>query len=280
MVGNRYEQVAAVTSASLSDALGKLCGHSSHVLGLVSPTPDRVLFGQAAKTLTTSGFTASHASSTKRSPVSLSARWAAVSGVGTDRKKPAAGALRRPRAKSHRMKGLSMKPIPIFVIAATMAVSVSGAMTFSASGADDESSPIFGVKIPPIPRLDVDLRGPRRRRPQRSARHSGQRRSDQGLPGRAASVPGRHHHRPARLELRPVGGKRKSLWPSPIFRGRATQERGSVHGQGLRKYASTDGWGFAQFDDGKPASGGMHNTCFSCHATVKARDFVSNRYAP
>ena len=41
-----------------------------------------------------------------------------------------------------------MKQIPIFVIAATMALSV-GAMTFSAGGADDESSPIFGVKIPP-----------------------------------------------------------------------------------------------------------------------------------
>ena len=46
------------------------------------------------------------------------------------------------------------------------------------------------------------------------------------------------------------------------------------------KYASTDGWGFAQFDDGKPASEAMHNTCFACHATVKARDFVFNRYAP
>ena len=47
-----------------------------------------------------------------------------------------------------------------------------------------------------------------------------------------------------------------------------------------RKYASTDGWGFAQFDDGKPASEAMHNTCFACHATVKARDFVFNHYAP
>jgi hypothetical protein len=42
-----------------------------------------------------------------------------------------------------------MKPIPIFVIAATLAVGVIGAMTFSAGGADDESSPIFGIKIPP-----------------------------------------------------------------------------------------------------------------------------------
>jgi hypothetical protein len=46
------------------------------------------------------------------------------------------------------------------------------------------------------------------------------------------------------------------------------------------KYASTGGWGFAHFDDGKPASEAVHNTCFACHATVKERDFVFNRYAP
>jgi hypothetical protein len=42
-----------------------------------------------------------------------------------------------------------MKEISIFAIAAAMAVSVSGAMTLSAGGADDESSLIFGGKIPP-----------------------------------------------------------------------------------------------------------------------------------
>jgi hypothetical protein len=46
------------------------------------------------------------------------------------------------------------------------------------------------------------------------------------------------------------------------------------------KYASTGGWGFAQFDDGKPASEAVQNTCFPCHAIVKARDFIFNRYAP
>ena len=46
-----------------------------------------------------------------------------------------------------------------------------------------------------------------------------------------------------------------------------------------RKYASTGGWGFAQFNDGKPASEAAHNTCFPCHAIVKARDFIFNRYA-
>jgi Cytochrome P460 len=46
------------------------------------------------------------------------------------------------------------------------------------------------------------------------------------------------------------------------------------------KYASTGGWGFAQFDDGKPAVEAAQKSCFSCHETVKSRDFVFNRYAP
>jgi hypothetical protein len=46
------------------------------------------------------------------------------------------------------------------------------------------------------------------------------------------------------------------------------------------KYASTGGWGFAHFDNGKPASEAVQNTCFACHAIVEARDFVFNRYAP
>ena len=46
------------------------------------------------------------------------------------------------------------------------------------------------------------------------------------------------------------------------------------------KYASTAGWGFAQFTDGKPDSEAVQNTCFACHETVKDRDFVFNRYAP
>jgi cytochrome P460 len=46
------------------------------------------------------------------------------------------------------------------------------------------------------------------------------------------------------------------------------------------KYAATGGWGFFQFDGDKPASEAAPAACFSCHETVKARDFVFNRYAP
>jgi hypothetical protein len=47
-----------------------------------------------------------------------------------------------------------------------------------------------------------------------------------------------------------------------------------------KKYASTGGWGFAQFDNGKPAQNVVQNACFACHEPVKARDFVFTRYAP
>ncbi len=47
-----------------------------------------------------------------------------------------------------------------------------------------------------------------------------------------------------------------------------------------KKYASTGGWGFAQFTDGKPDSEALHKTCFPCHAPAKDNDFVFTRYAP
>jgi hypothetical protein len=47
-----------------------------------------------------------------------------------------------------------------------------------------------------------------------------------------------------------------------------------------RRYASTGGWGYAHFDEGKPADESMHKTCLPCHQAVEARDFVFTRYAP
>jgi Cytochrome P460 len=47
-----------------------------------------------------------------------------------------------------------------------------------------------------------------------------------------------------------------------------------------KKYASTGGWGFAQFTDGKAADATLIRTCFPCHVPVEARDFVFTRYAP
>ena len=47
-----------------------------------------------------------------------------------------------------------------------------------------------------------------------------------------------------------------------------------------KKYASTGGWGFAQFTDGKADSEALHKTCFPCHGPAQDNDFVFTRYAP
>ena len=47
-----------------------------------------------------------------------------------------------------------------------------------------------------------------------------------------------------------------------------------------KKYATTGGWGFAHFKDGKPGDETFMKTCFPCHEAIKARDLVFTRYAP
>jgi len=47
-----------------------------------------------------------------------------------------------------------------------------------------------------------------------------------------------------------------------------------------KKYATTGGWGFADFTNGKPGDKALHETCFACHIPAKERDYVFTRYAP
>jgi hypothetical protein len=47
-----------------------------------------------------------------------------------------------------------------------------------------------------------------------------------------------------------------------------------------KKFASTAGWGFAQFDKaGKPADETKMKTCFPCHQPIQTGDFVFTHYA-
>lgn len=47
-----------------------------------------------------------------------------------------------------------------------------------------------------------------------------------------------------------------------------------------KQYASTGGWEFLQFNDGKPIESARLTGCFVCHIPVKARDYVFTRYSP
>ncbi len=174
-----------------------------------------------------------------------------------------------------------MKQIPIFVIAAAMAASVSGAMTFSAGGADDESSPIFGVKIPS---------GYRDWRLISVAHEEGNLNDLRAILGNDIAIgASREGKLPfpdgtiiARLawsydpleESSEAFGRPQSFVAGPPKNGVQFMVKDS------RKYASTGGWGFGHFEGGKPANEAVHNTCFPCHQVAKSRDFVFNRYAP
>jgi hypothetical protein len=46
-----------------------------------------------------------------------------------------------------------------------------------------------------------------------------------------------------------------------------------------KRYASTGGWGYGHFNDGKPADDAMMKTCSPCHQAVKDRDLVFTRYS-
>jgi hypothetical protein len=47
-----------------------------------------------------------------------------------------------------------------------------------------------------------------------------------------------------------------------------------------KKYASTGGWGFAFFIDGKPVPVAEMKSCYPCHSQNQAHDLVFTRYAP
>ena len=46
------------------------------------------------------------------------------------------------------------------------------------------------------------------------------------------------------------------------------------------KYASTGGWGFVDFVNGRSVSASILSGCYSCHVPAKAQDFVFTHYAP
>lgn len=46
-----------------------------------------------------------------------------------------------------------------------------------------------------------------------------------------------------------------------------------------KKYASTGGWGFADFKNGKAGDKELHEACFPCHGPARDHDFVFAHYA-
>jgi hypothetical protein len=67
--------------------------------------------------------------------------------------------------------------------------------------------------------------------------------------------------------------------PPAFVPGQATTVQVMV--KDSKRYASTGGWGFGRFVNGKPVDEAQHQTCFACHqARVVNHDYVFTRLAP
>jgi hypothetical protein len=138
---------------------------------------------------------------------------------------------------------------------------------------DENSSPIFGVKIPDGYR-QWELIAP-----------SQNEKELKGIVGNSISLKAYRDGKlpfPDGSVLVKLSWKREPLdgFDGAFVPGPATMVQIMV--KDSKKYASTGGWGFGRFIDRKPADAAQHKTCFVCHsknAKVREQDFVFTQLA-
>ena len=173
-----------------------------------------------------------------------------------------------------------MKRIARLLLGVGALVGAVAATTPESGLADDEAAPIFGIKIPPGYR-DWKLIS--------VAHEAGDLNDLRAVLGNdvavAASRDGKLPFPDGAIIARLAWSYVSSEENNKVFgrdqsfvAGAPTNVQFMV--KDSKKYASTGGWGFAQFKDGKPADETLLKTCFPCHVPVKARDYVFTRYAP
>ncbi len=174
-----------------------------------------------------------------------------------------------------------MKRISRLAFASVATVCVISAMAFSAGGAEDEASPIFGVRIPAGYRQWV-LIAP--------SHEAGQLNELRGILGNPVAMKafqdgtlpfpdGTIIAKVAWKQVQSLGDDAALGSMQAYVPGAATTVQIMI--KDSQKYAETGGWGFGRFIGGKPTDEAQHETCFPCHATnAKDHDFVFTNYAP
>jgi Cytochrome P460 len=162
------------------------------------------------------------------------------------------------------------------ILGAIVMAACAVALTTLARGETaDDSSPIFGVKIPT---------GYRNWELIATSHEAGGFNELRGILGNAVAMKA---YRAGILPLPDGAILAKLAWkqePSKEFDGAFVPGRATtlqIMVKDSKKYASTGGWGFGRFTDGKAVDRAQHETCFGCHqAHVKDHDFVLTRLAP
>jgi len=178
-----------------------------------------------------------------------------------------------------------MKRIAFFLVAIT-ALSGVIALTPTRSGqADEESSPIYGVKIPPGYR-DWKMIAVDQLVTSKGTQLRAQLGNDTAFRAyQAGKLPFPDGSIVVALHWTQVPSEANNKVLDGPFPGDQSFVVGSrvnmqVMVKDSKKYAASGGWGFADFKDGKPGDEALHKTCFPCHEPAKDRDFVFARYAP
>lgn len=166
--------------------------------------------------------------------------------------------------------------------AAALAACVIAFMSLNADSAGDEADPVFGITMPQgyrdWPLISVaheagkldDLRAVLGNDIAIDAYRAGK----QEFPDGAIIARLAWQYTPSK-ENDKVFGQPQSFVAGPPKEGVQFMVKDS------KKYPSTGGWGFAQFNDGKPlADEAVLKACFPCHEPAKAHGFVFTRYAP
>ena len=175
-----------------------------------------------------------------------------------------------------------MRTTTLRLAACIMGACIGAFTPLAAGSADDDASPIFGVRLP---------FGYREWQLISVAHEAGKLNDLRAILGNDIAVKAyREGTRPfpdgaiiARLaweyvssaENDAVFGQAQSFVP-----GSPTNVQFSV--KDSKKFADTGGWGYGQFEGGKPnRSQDLMKTCAPCHAAVSStNDFVFTRYAP
>jgi hypothetical protein len=163
-----------------------------------------------------------------------------------------------------------MKKQIVFLLLATCV-----AAPYGPGHANDEGSPLFGVTIPNGYR-HWELIAP--------SHEEGTFNELRGILGNAVALKA---SREGTLPFPDGAVLVKLAWmrlPSPEFAGAFVPGHPTtvqIMVKDSKRYASTGGWGFGRFVDGKPVDKAQHETCFGCHdANVSKHDFVFTRFAP